>query len=568
MKHRLVGLLVACVLSACATGQQAPPLDGAALSLSEMARHAEDLLARTYPADGPGAVILVARGDRILFRGARGEADIETHALLQPDSVFRIGSVTKQFTAAALLTLVDAGRVRLDDPLSNYLPDFPEASRITIRQLLNHTSGLGDYWRLQNDQAETVQRDFTTDQLIALFDREPLQFEPGAGWAYSNSGYVLAGAVIEAASGMPWDAYLRQTLFEPLGMTHTGYGHDPAFAARQVAGYSRVDNELAPMRPMSMTQAYAAGALVSNADDLLIWNRALHEGRILSETAYQQMITPVGAAAVEEAQYGFGVLDDRVRGERMLWHGGHIFGFRAWLGYVPGSDISIIILENSDAFESIEIAHVGRRLAAIAMGRPYPEMTPVPVDMSALATAEGVYRFDDDVRRTLRVVEGQLTAQRDSGRRQTLTPIGDDDFLYPDGFNRLQLERDETGAVSGVRFFANGDGEGALGVRTGAAPTEPAALQLPRAVLEGLVGAYANSEVALSVFLDGDALNAQIEDQPPVLLRAISPTLFEVEGEEASVEFSPVDGGARRLTIRQHGRETVLELRGDRLMSD
>ncbi|OQW56653.1 MAG: hypothetical protein A4S17_13535 [Proteobacteria bacterium HN_bin10] len=533
-----------------------------------MARHAEDLLARTYPADGPGAVILVARGDRILFRGARGEADIETHALLQPDSVFRIGSVTKQFTAAALLTLVDAGRVRLDDPLSNYLPDFPEASRITIRQLLNHTSGLGDYWRLQNDQAETVQRDFTTDQLIALFDREPLQFEPGAGWAYSNSGYVLAGAVIEAASGMPWDAYLRQTLFEPLGMTHTGYGHDPAFAARQVAGYSRVDNELAPMRPMSMTQAYAAGALVSNADDLLIWNRALHEGRILSETAYQQMITPVGAAAVEEAQYGFGVLDDRVRGERMLWHGGHIFGFRAWLGYVPGSDISIIILENSDAFESIEIAHVGRRLAAIAMGRPYPEMTPVPVDMSALATAEGVYRFDDDVRRTLRVVEGQLTAQRDSGRRQTLTPIGDDDFLYPDGFNRLQLERDETGAVSGVRFFANGDGEGALGVRTGAAPTEPAALQLPRAVLEGLVGAYANSEVALSVFLDGDALNAQIEDQPPVLLRAISPTLFEVEGEEASVEFSPVDGGARRLTIRQHGRETVLELRGDRLMSD
>lgn len=453
MKHQFVGALVACALSACATDGQPPALDGVAFSQNDMARHAEDLLARTYPSDGPGAVILIAQGDQVLFRGARGEADIETHVLLQSDSVFRIGSVTKQFTAAALLTLVDTGRVRLDDPLSNYLPDFPEGDRITIRQLLNHTSGVRSYFNLPGYITDTIRRDVTTDQLVALFEREPLEFEPGARFAYSNSGYALAGAVIEAASGMSWDAYLRQTLFEPLGMTHTGYGHDPVFAARQVSGYSRVDNEITSMRPMSMTQAYAAGALVSNADDLLIWNRALHEGRVLSEETYQEMITPTGAAALEDAQYGFGLLDDRVRGERMLWHGGHIFGFRAWLGYLPGPDISVVILENSDAFESIEIAHVGRRLAAIAMGRPYPPMTPIPVEMSSLAAAEGVYLFDDDVRRTLRVVEGQLTAQRDSGRRQILTPIGDDDFLYPDGFNRLKLQRDETGAVSGVRLF-------------------------------------------------------------------------------------------------------------------
>lgn len=443
--------------------------------------------------------------------------------------------------------------------MSDYLPDFPEGDRITIRQLLNHTSGVRTYTNLPGYVTDAIQRDFTTDQLVALFEREPLDFEPGARFAYSNSGYALAGAVIEAASGMPWDAYLRQTLFEPLAMTHTGYGHDPAFAARHVTGYSRDDNEITSMRPMSMTQAHAAGALVSNADDLLIWNRALHEGRVLSEETYLQMITPTGAAAVEDAQYGFGLLDDRVRGERMLWHGGHIFGFRAWLGYLPGPDISVIILENSDAFESIEIAHVGRRLAAIAMGRPYPQMTPVPMDVSSFAAAEGVYLFDDEVRRTLRVVEGQLTAQRDSGRRQILTPIGYDDFLYPDGFNRLTLERDETGAVSGVRFFANGDGEGVLGVRAGAPAPEAAVLQLPRTVLEDLVGAYANSELALSVFLDGDTLNAQIDGQPPVPLRAISPTLFEVEGEDATAEFSPTNGAVRRLTIRQHGSETVLD---------
>jgi CubicO group peptidase (beta-lactamase class C family) len=545
-------------LSACVAVSKAPTTGIARPSDAEIARQVGDLLERTYPAEGPGAVMLVARGDQMLFRGARGEADIETHVMLQPDAVFRIGSVTKQFTAAALLTLVDAGRVHLDDPLSDYLPDFPEGGRITIRQLLNHTSGVRSYFNLPHYITDTIQRDFTTDQLVALFEREPLDFEPGARFAYSNSGYALAGAVIEAASGMSWDAYLRQTLFEPLGMTHTGYGHDPAFAARQVTGYSRVDNEITSMRPMSMTQAYAAGALVSNADDLLIWNRALHEGRVLSEETYLQMITPAGAAAVEEAQYGFGLLDDRVRGERMLWHGGHIFGFRAWLGYLPGPDISVVILENSDAFESIEIAHVGRRLAAIAMGRPYPQMTPVAMEASTLAAAEGVYRFDGGVTRTLRIVDGRLTAQRDMGRRQILTPIGEDDFLYPDGLNRLQLERDAAGAVNGVRFFANGDGDGVVGVRAGAPPPEAGSLELPRAVLERLVGAYANNEVALTVFLDGDALKAQIEGQPPATLRATSPTLFEVEGENASVEFSGSEGMVPALAIRQHGRETVL----------
>jgi D-alanyl-D-alanine carboxypeptidase len=556
MRRRFIGLLAACALCGCAT-QHVSALDGA-LSRSEIAQHAEGLLARTYPADGAGAVILIARGDQVLFRGARGEVDIEAHTRLQPDSVFRIGSITKQFTAAALLTLVDAGRVSLDDPVSDYVPDFAGGERITIRHLLNHTSGLGDYWRLPYYRADTVQRDFAVDQLIALLQREPLQFEPGTSWAYSNSGYVLAGAVIEAASGMSWDAYLRQVLFEPLGMAHTGYGHDPQFAARQVNGYSRADNAIVPMRPMSMTQAYAAGGLVSNAEDLLIWNRALHGGRVLSEAAYLQMITPVGAATVQEAQYGFGLFNDHVRGERMLWHGGHIFGFRAWLAYVPDPGISVVILENSDAFESIEIAHVGRRLAAIAMGRPYPELTPVPVDLAALAAAEGVYRFEGEVTRTLRVVDGRLTAQRDSGRRQVLTPIGNDDFLYPDGFNRLQFERDATGAVSGGRFFANGDGEGVVGARTGAPPPEPAALQLPRASLERLVGAYANNEMALTVFLEGDLLLAQIEGQPPATLRAISRIQFEVEEANASVEFSPADDTASQITIRENGRETRL----------
>jgi len=552
MTRFVAGIVSVLFVAACATQ------DVQQSSRADIAGYADELLLRTYRSDAPGAAILVAQSDTVLFRGARGEADVATDAQLRPDSVFRIGSITKQFTAAAVLTLVEDGHVRLDDPLSRHLPDYPNGDNITVLQLLNHTAGVRNFNGLPN-YVEGIERDLTTAEIINLFRDEPVDFAPGANWAYSNSGYVLLGAVIERVTGMAWHAYLEQRFFRPLGMRHTGYGHDPRFAAQQVLGYSYHDGSVAPMRSMSMTQPHAAGALVSNINDLLIWNHALHEGRVLRSEAYVRMVTPEGAAAGEGIRYGFGLYEHNIRGHRALQHGGRIFGFIASLTYLPGPDITVVVLENDDAHNGLEQADaLARRLAAAALGEPYPDMTAVPVGVDAMQEMVGVYDFGDGVTRTLRIGDGQLTAQRGAGPRAVLTPIGADDFLYEDGFNRLRLERDAAGAVVAARFFANGDGAGDRGVRSSIEVGAPTGLQLPRADLERLIGVYANNEVAVSVTLEGEVLMGQIADQEAFRLLATAPGQFDVEEAGASVEFSPGEGPAAELIIRQNGRETSL----------
>jgi len=551
MKRSFPAIVLALCLGPAAVAA-APPTPAA------FAPEAEALLARNYPAEGPGAAVLVARGDTVLFRGARGEADIATHAPLRPDSVFRIASITKQFTAAGLLTLVEAGKVSLDDPLSKYLPDYPGGEAITLLQLLNHTAGLRNYSGLIGQAEDANTRDRSTAGIIALFrDQEP-EFAPGARWAYSNSGYALIGAVIEAVTGRPWHLYLEETLFRPLGMRNTGYGHRTPLAARQVQGYAYRDGAVAPMQPMSMTLPHAAGSLVSTADDLLTWNRALHEGRVLKSETYRRMVTPVGKA--EAAGYGFGLYADTVRSSPALWHGGHIFGFTAVLLYLPGPDITVVVLENDDSANSPDTArNLARKLAARAVGDPYPEPQAVQADAATLQPAEGLYRFDGGVIRILKLVDGRLTAQRNGAPRAPLTPIGPGEFLYPDGFNRLKLEYDAAGRVAGLRHFPNGDGPGVVGTRVeGAALTPPAGILLPRAALDRLTGAYASGGLAMKVYVDAGALKAQLGGQPPVDLRAVSPTRFEVDETGASLDFPPGDGPAAELTVRQGAREVVL----------
>lgn len=562
MKQRatLFGLLVAlCSLVAVWVNgsHAAPPLP----SQAEVARYADDLLKRNYRAEAPGVAVLVARGDTVLFRGARGEADIGLHRPLRPDAVFRIGSIAKQFTAVALLTLVEAGKVKLNDPLSKYLPDYPGGDRITILQLLNHTSGVKNYAALPDYVERTIRQDMTTMQIIDLFKNERPDFEPGSQWAYSNSGYMLVGAVIEVVSGKPWHVYFDEVLFRPLGLRHTGYAHDSVAAKQLVQGYTREAGKVVPMRPMSMTQPHAAGALVSNADDLLRWNRALHEGRILKNETYMKMVVPVGKAADSGIGYGFGLFNEKVRKNGMLRHGGRIFGFTTALSYLPGADITVVVLQNSDVPLGNDTTEtLARKLAAKALGDPYPEMRAIAVDAALLVEAEGMYRFDAGTTRALRVVDGKLTSQRAGGPRIDLVPIAVDDFLYADGFNRLKVEREVGGRIQGIRFFANGDGEGEFGRRTNELLPEIAVgLRLPRPALERLVGTYANGGLTLRIFIDGDAFKAQLAGQPPVTLRATSPTQFEVEETRATLTFSDGDASAIEVTMRQNGREIVLK---------
>ena len=546
MRHISLALALAAALSPLAADAATPPTP------AEFASYAETVLADAYRPDAPGVAVLVMRGDEVLYRGARGEADVEGDVPLAPGDRFRIGSVTKQIAAAGLLTLVDAGKVALEDPLSKYLPDYPGAAGITIEQLLNHTSGIKSYTEIPGVMDGPIRRDLTTAQLVDYFKDETPAFAPGEAWAYNNSGYVLVGAVIEAASGQPWHEYLDQALFKPLGMKDTGYGADPAVVARQVKGYTTGGPAPAAPIELSMTQPHAAGALVSTVDDLARWNRALHEGRVLKPATYERMITPAGKA--KDAGYAYGLQTSSVRGAPTLQHGGGIPGFTAFLTYVPGPDVTVAVLHNSETPSPVqETSSISRRLAAAALGDPYPAVKPVVVDVAVLKQYEGVYRVNPTTTRTVRVIDGTLTIRRTDRAREDLTPIADDVFLYSDGFNRIRFERDATKKVTAMRLWPEGEGEGDVAEITGEAL--PVAITLPREVLERLVGTYRTKEgVEMSITLAGEALSGQIKGQPQAVpFEAMTPDRFTGDIVGAELVFAPSVGPAQRLTLRQWG---------------
>lgn len=542
-----LGISLACAL---------PALSASAADLpdkAEVAREAEAILARAWPADGPGGVVLVARGDEVLFQGARGLSDIEAGTALDVDDTFRLASVTKQFSAAGLLTLVDDGKVGLDDPLSKYVPGFPNGDAITVRQLLDHTSGIKSYTSIPNYFAGPVRKDLDTAGMIAVFRDLPVDFAPGTDWAYNNSGYVLLGAVIEAASGMAWHEYLEQALFEPLGMDDTGYGADPQVAAAHVDSYTFADGGWVPSVELSMTQPHAAGALVSSVDDLLTWNRALHEGRVLEDGTYELMVTPAGPAA--KVGYGFGIFKAKLRGRDMLQHGGDIPGFGTYLAYLPDTDTTVAVLQNTDRPQgNEEPTTIGNRLAAIAVGDPYPEPVAIAVDAATLQEAEGVYRVDAEAERILRVVDGKLTGQRTGGNPAELTPIAKDTYLYADGFNRFELVRDGAGKITGMRFFPMGEGEGEIAPLTDK-PLPAARVEItPTAeAIARIVGEYRTGPATMKVFQEEGALKAQLTGQPAFEIFAETPDNYFLKVVAATLEFAPGEA-APKVTLRQGGQ--------------
>lgn len=521
-------------------------------SKAELKDYTERLMAEAYPADGPGAAVLVAMGDEVLYSGARGMASVELGVPLSPQHVFRIGSVTKQFAAVALLKLIDEGKLGLDDPLSTFLPDYPNGAAITVRQLFDHTSGVKSYTGIPGVMQGPIRQDLSTAALIDTFKDLPVDFAPGEAWAYNNSGYVLLGAVIEAVSGKPWHQQLQDSLLLPAGIRQTVYDADDAVITGMVNGYTVVDERLAPAAFLSMTQPHAAGALASTLADLHRWNRSLHGGEILSSDSYTTMVTPAGKAAASD--YGFGIVRSTLRGRVQLQHGGGIPGFSSYLLYVPSEKLSVAVLQNADRTVNgkANAQQLAVRVGAFALGDPYPEATPVSIAPELLEAMQGVYRVDANATRVLRVVDGKLTSQRSGGQRFVLVPIGPDQFLFENSLTSLSIERDGEGKITGMRMFPEGEGEGQVAsLSDEPLPSERPSITLAPEQLQRLVGVYQAGAMRMTITLDGLQLKTQLDGQPAFDLFAETPNRFFLTVVEASLDFAPEAGEATAITLRQ-----------------
>jgi D-alanyl-D-alanine carboxypeptidase len=350
-----------------------------------------DSLATAALRDGPiaGLSVAVVRGSDTLVMKGYGYADLEHDVAATAHTVYRIGSITKEFTAAAVMQLVEQGRIGLDDSLAKHLPDVPAAWRpVTIRQLLNHTSGIRSYTSAGPKWAAVRRLDMSPDSILGLVRGDTLDFAPGTRWLYNNSGYMLLGLVIEKVSGRPYGEYVTERLFTPLGLSSTLYCESRPLIKHRADGYEPVGNRFVNAEFLSMTHPFSAGALCSSVRDLVKWQRALAGGRVVSAASYGRMSTPDTVRGGRRLNYGFGLMADTLGSHRMVYHGGGINGFVSDAAHFAEDSLTVVVLSNTLPSNP---AALGRNIARAVLGIPLVAPRARPRDLPLTAQERARY---------------------------------------------------------------------------------------------------------------------------------------------------------------------------------
>jgi CubicO group peptidase (beta-lactamase class C family) len=338
--------------------------------------------------------VLVAQRDEVLYSQAFGFADRAKQRVATADTSFRIGSVTKQFTAAAILRLEQDGKLSVDDKVSKHLPEFPGPGKdVTIHQLLTHTSGVMNFTQDPNILARKHEKR-TVAELLALFWDKPLDFPPGTRFSYSNGGYATLGAIIERASGMPYGNYLETALFAPAKLTRTVVG-DALGDPDRAEGYQIADNAVVPADKIDMSMPFAAGAIRSTANDLVRWHRALSGDAILGAAARAKLYR------VERDGYAYAWMVQEIKGRRTVWHNGGIDGFSTMYWRIPDADVVVIVLGN---ILDVPADPIGKAAIDAALGdrvEPIAKLERGKLDPARIALLVGTYEMAEASKATL-----------------------------------------------------------------------------------------------------------------------------------------------------------------------
>lgn len=501
-------------------------------------------------------VVLIARDGRPILEKGYGFADREQEVPNSPETKFQIASVTKQFTAAAILHLAQQGKLDLQDPLAKHLPAYPAdpGDRITIHHLLSHTSGIPNYLADPEIWAR-IATEIPIPELVATFSHRPLDFEPGTAFAYSNSGYVLLGLIIEATSGQSYEEYLRNAVFQPLGMRDSGYGCHAGIVPNCASGYETVGDEWRNAGPIAMSMAYSAGALYATASDLLKWDQALYGDRLLAEASKERMFTPVLEG------FGYGWVIGEIAGRRVIHHAGGMPGFGSHIGRYPDDGLTVIVLGNND---SVGAESLGFSLAGVAFGRPYDlpvRKTPIDVDPRILDDYPGAYMIAEGEYRVIRRDAGGLTSQRTGGPVTRILPEAADRFYYAGNHAiTITFVRDSTGTVA-ASLMRQGGVETRHEILTGPLAdsllAERTVVQLDAAVLERYAGEYELAPgFTLTFRSEGSRLFSRATGQEEVEVYPASETVFFLKVVEAEIAFELDDAGTPTgLVLTQGGRE-------------
>ena len=383
--------------------------------------HVADSLAESVVKGGAvaGLSIAVLRGNDTLVMKGYGSADLENDIPATAQTVYRIGSVTKQFTSVAIMQLVQQGKLSLDDEITKYVPNAPTyGRRILVRHLMNHTSGIPSYTDIPTF-GPNIRLDLSHDSLLAIVRADSLQFEPGSHFYYNNTGYYLLGMIIEKVTGKKYGDYLRDALFVPNGLSSTVYCSVAPIIKHRSNGYDRGRDGLVNAGYIGMDLPFAAGSLCSTVGDLAAWTRLLHSGKLVDASSFAAMTTPVKLTSGRPMSYGFGLSVDTLGAHRTIHHGGGINGFISELAYYPNDSLTVVVLANTSPAPSDQIAN---NIARFVFGMPFATTPPAPADLPITAdevrALTGSYRitFPDGARRSARIAAkgDQLTLQMET----------------------------------------------------------------------------------------------------------------------------------------------------------
>lgn len=434
-----VALFTLCLLLAVGGAAQT------ALSNQELAARVDEYLNALVKQNRFSGAVLLARDGRVLLSKGYGMANLEAEVPNTPQTKFRLGSVTKQFTAMAILILQEKGKLSVQDSVCKYLDSCPQSwNPITIHNLLTHTSGIPNLTSFQ-DFRRVKMFPTTALEAIATFKDKPLEFAPGERFNYSNSGYILLGHIIERASGKPYADFLRENIFQPLGMKNTDYDVNSAIIKNRASGYTRGPGGIMNADYINMTIPFAAGGLYSTVEDLYLWDRALYTEKLVSKKSLEAMNTPF------KDGYGYGVGVNESFGLKNIAHGGGIEGFSTFLSRFINDDGTVVVLSNIDGTNTGGIA---KRLGGLLFSDKVVMPTVIKVAPQALRQYEGRYQVEERTPTEDISVEGDhLKIKISGGEEISIVPTGKDEFVMEDDFAvRFIFNRDKSGNVESYTF--------------------------------------------------------------------------------------------------------------------
>ena len=498
------------------------------------AEKANAFLAKVASDKTSAVAVLVASNGKIVFQGAAGQADLEKQVPATVDTKFRIGSITKQFTAAAILKLAEEGKLKISDPLAKYFPDFTKNKSITLEHLLTHTSGLPGYTE-KADFYSRVTQPIKPQDLINWAKNDEMEFAPGTEFSYCNTGYFLLGEIVAKVSGKSYADYLDSTFFQKLGMKSTGIYDNASPPTKMASGYSFTENKYQPALNWDMSWAGGAGAMYSTVGDLFIWNEALHGVKVINRDSLKAATTvyklPKGATA--SMSYGYGLCSTTHRRLPVIGHSGGLQGWMADLLYFPEQKTTIAVLTNAMPGapemnpQMISRTSAEKFLADVIAKLP-PRKVDKTIDPKLYADYLGRYDYVSAVMEVT-TEGGKLFAQITGQPKLELLPESKDHFFWKDVDAEIIFQRNEEGKVtSGIHTQAGSS----FGVAKIAEDEKAEA-----ADLNAFVGQYQYGPATMTTSVENGQLFAQITDQPKFPIFSKGKNTFEWRVVKAQVEF-------------------------------